>query len=160
MEAGALGADDVAGAVVEEHGLLRRHAAEQVEGVVVDGRVRLAHADLGAVHHDVEQLVDGHERAPHRRALAHVVGDEAELVALGAERAHPLEDRLVQGHVAEQRLQRREVDLDALLAAGLADRGRPVGDGHLAPLHLVPRVVGVLLVGARSAARGSRRRRR
>ena len=147
VEPGALGADDVAGAVVEEHRLLRRHIAEQGEGVVVDGRVGLAHADLGAVHHDVEQLVDGDQRAPHRRALAHVVGDEPEPVAVRAQGAHPIEDRLVEGHVAEHRAQRREVDLDPLLAAGLRDRGGPVGDGHLASLHLVPRVVGVLLVG-------------
>ena len=91
-----------------------------LEGVVVDRRVRLAHPDLGAVDHDVEELVDGHERPPRRRALAHVVGDERQLVALVTQGADVVDDRIVHRHVAEQRPQRREVDLDALRLAELA----------------------------------------
>ena len=68
------------GGVVEEHRGGRFHTAEQLERVVEDRRVGLAHPHLGAVDHHIEQLVHRHDGPPGRRPLAHVVRDEAEAV--------------------------------------------------------------------------------
>jgi hypothetical protein len=89
--------------VVDEHRRLGLHA-EREERRLVDARVGLAHAELGGVNDDVEQLGDGDHRLPARRPLADVVGADRHRVAAAAERAHERQEPLVRCEPGEQDL--------------------------------------------------------
>ena len=120
-----------------------------------------------AVDDDVEQLVDRHAAPatiaePSRTLLVM----RPEPVALGPQRAHPVHDRLVDGHSPSRACSGVKSTSTPCSLPSSRDLDDPVGDGQLAALDLVPRVVGVLLVGAdeqlevAAAGRGQRAPRR
>ena len=150
VQAGPPRAGDVAGRVVEEHGRGRDRpppSSSRAWWKMAGFGLRMPTSELSTTTSNSSST--GTIARQRRRALAHVVGDEAEPVALGPQGADPVDDDVCTVISPEER---------PAAARSRPRRPRPCparststtqsAIAELAPLHLVPRVVGVLLVGA------------
>ena len=144
---------DVRLEVVDEEALPGRQA-EPGAREAVDRGVGLAQTDEGRVDDELEELVDGEDRAPARLPLAHVVRQQRGAVARGARAGGEVEHGLV-------RAQRGPVALGELVHGdGPAHLGRQraadpvqeVGLGHPPELELVDGVGAVGLCHRRDRA--------
>ena len=139
---------DVAGEVVEEDGAGRVVDADALERGVEDRGIGLAHTLLARVDDRVEQLVERELPAPRVAVLADVVGDDRGAQALRPHHAHGLDHEApidLVGHHHREHL--AGVEAESVRLGCSLDLRERVDEGDLTPLELVPRVVGVGVVG-------------
>ena len=143
------GGIDVALEVVEKDRPLGNHAADLREGVGVDPRVGLAHADFARVDHGVEQLVRGEQRAPACAKLARVVGHEGGAIAIVAKPPRSFDHRFAHPPATRARRTQQQlqgVDVEALVNGDCHDLLASTSEVDFAALEAVPRVIVILVV--------------
>src|SRR5690606_31965171 len=114
-----------------------------------DARVGLAHPDLAGVHDVVEELVERDQGAPELGELGGVVGEEPGPQPTPPQRTAVLDHLVAHPAAAELREHLDGVERRSAVAGGQGpDLGTCPVEGDLAPLQPVPRVVGVVVVGA------------
>ncbi len=99
------------------------------------------------VDHHVEELVDGQHAAPGVAELLHVVRDDRRLDAAGTGLADERDDVRTYPRVAERTEGLEEIDA-VLGRPDLHDRLARIGERQLPTLEAVPRMIGIVVVGA------------
>src|SRR5215207_4764302 len=149
VHAEGAGGLDVPGEVVEEDRACRVGHAHALERGVEDDGVGLAHPFLARVDDGVEQLVERELPSPRVAVLPDVVGDDRGLEAFGPDEAHRFHDEAAVDLVGDHHREHLAgVEAESVGLGRSLDPGQRVDEGDLAPLELVPRVVGVGVVGA------------